>query len=86
MSNIFLTLAIGCVVWGVVSSIVIASFLSGRGIKINLIFFRVLVLKYIYQYHEMTKDENGNPGFWFYSYVVAMNLALVFAIVGLVLK
>jgi hypothetical protein len=86
MSFLFLVLAIVCVLWGVVSSIAIASFLSRRGIKINLLFFRVLVLKYIYQYHQITKQENGKPGPWFYSYIISMNLALIFAIVGLALK
>jgi uncharacterized oligopeptide transporter (OPT) family protein len=86
MSNLFFVLAILSAVWGVVSSIVVASFLSDRGIKINWLFFRVLVLKYIHQYHEITKQENGKPGPWFYSYIVSMNLALVFVIIGVVMK
>lgn len=86
MSDFFFVLAILSVAWGIVSSIVIASFLSRRGIKINLLFFRVLVLKYIHQYHKITVQENGKPGPWFYSYIISMNLALVFAIVGIVLK
>jgi hypothetical protein len=86
MSYLFVSLAIISVLWGVVSSIVIASFLSRRGIKINFLFFRVLVLKYVHQYHQITKQENGKPGPWFYSYIVSMNLALIFAIVGIILK
>jgi len=86
MSNLSFVLSILSAVWGVVSSIVVASFLSDRGIKINWLFFRVLVLKYIHQYHEITKQENGKPGPWFYSYVVSMNLALVFVIIGVVMK
>jgi uncharacterized oligopeptide transporter (OPT) family protein len=86
MSDIFFILAILSAVWGIVSSIVISSFLSKRGIKINLLFFRILVLKYIHQYHRITMQENGKPGPWFYSYIISMNLALVFAIVGIVLK
>ena len=86
MSDLFFILAIPSVAWGIVSSIVISSFLSNRGVKINLLFFRVLVLKYIHQYHTITKQENGKPGPWFYSYIISMNLALIFAIVGIVLK
>ena len=85
MSDLFFVLAILSVIWGIVSSIVIASFLSKRGIEINLLFFRVLVLKYIHQYHKITTQENGKPGPWFYSYIMSMNLALVFTIVGIVL-
>jgi hypothetical protein len=84
MSDLFFMLAILGVIWGVVSSIVIASFLSKRGIKINMLFFRILVLKYIHQYHSITRQENGKPGPWFYSYIISMNLALVFVILGMV--
>jgi hypothetical protein len=86
MSDVFFVLAILCVVWGIVSSIVISSFLSMRGVKINLLFFRILVLKYIHQYHSITTKENGKPGPWFYSYIISMNLALVFVILGMVLN
>lgn len=86
MSYLFVALAILSALWGVVSSIVIASLLSKRGIKINFLFFRVLIFKYVHQYHQITKQENGKPGPWFYSYIISMNLALVFAIVGLALR
>jgi len=86
MSDLFFALAILSVVWGVVSSILIASFLSKRGIKINLLFFRILVLKYIHQYHSITTQENGKPGPWFYSYIISMNLALVFVVLGMLLN
>jgi len=86
MSNSFFVLAVLSALWGVVSSIVISSFLSRRGIKINYLLIRVLVLKYIRQYYRITMQENGRPGPWFYSYVISMNLALVLAIVGIALK
>ncbi len=86
MSEFFFILAILSALWGVISSLVIASFLSQRGIKINWLLFRVLVLKYIHQYHQITKQEAGKTGPWFYSYIVSMLLALVLVIVGVVLK
>jgi uncharacterized oligopeptide transporter (OPT) family protein len=85
MSSPLLVLAIFSALWGIVSSLVIASFLSKRGIKINYIFFKVLMIKYIHQYRKITMQENGRPGPWFYSFVISMNLALIFAITGLVL-
>ena len=86
MSKLFIILTLLSAAWGAVSSLMIASFISKRGTKINFLFFRVLVLKYIHEYHKITKQENGKPGPWFYSYIISMNLALVFAIVGLLLK
>jgi uncharacterized oligopeptide transporter (OPT) family protein len=85
MSSPLLVLAILSALWGIVSSLVIASSLSKRGIKINYIFFKVLMIKYIHQYRKITMQENGRPGPWFYSFVISMNLALIFAITGLVL-
>ena len=85
MSNILFILALASVVWGVVSSIVITAFLARRGVKINYVFIKVMILKYVYQYRKITMQENGRPGPWFYSYVISMNLALVLVIVGIVL-
>ncbi len=86
MSELLFGLAILSVVWGVVSSIKMASFLSQRGTRINLLFFKIMVLKYVSQYCRMTRQENGRPGPWFYSYILSMNLALVLVIIGLVVR
>ena len=86
MSTLFFVLALIGVVSGIVSSIVITSLLSKRGIKINYPFIKVLIIKYVHQYRKITQQETGKPGPWFYSYVISMNLALVFAIIGIVLK
>ena len=86
MSTVYFILALPCFAWGIVSSIAISVFLYRRGMKIDFLFFRVHVLRYIQQYHKITKQQNGKPGPWFYSYIVSMNLALVFVIVGTILK
>jgi hypothetical protein len=86
MSTFFLAMALISVVWGIVSSIMIASFLSNRGHKISIFFFRLMILKYIHDYQVITTQENGHPGPWFYSYITAMNLALIFAIIGMILR
>jgi len=44
MSNLFFVLAIISVACGIASSIIIAAFLSKRGIRINYLFFRVFDL------------------------------------------
>jgi hypothetical protein len=86
MSNLFFVLAIISAVSGVFSSIVITSWLSKRGIKINYPFIKVLIIKYVHQYCKITQQETGKPGPWFYSFVISMNLALVFAVVGFILR
>jgi len=64
----------------------ITSFLSRHGIKINYVFLRLFLPKYIHQYRKLTVEENGKPGNLFYAFIVSMNLALVFAIIGIVLR
>ena len=86
MSTFFFILAIISAICGTVFSLMIASFLSKHGIKINYVFLRLYILKYIHQYRKLTVEENGKPGKLFYAFVVSMNLALVFAAIGIVLK
>ncbi len=86
MSSLFFILAIVSVACGITASIIIAAFLSKRGIRINYLFFRVLMFKYINQYRRITMEETGKPGPWFYSFVTAMILTLIFAMTGIILK
>jgi hypothetical protein len=86
MSQILFKIALVFVCWGIVSAINIASYVSKRGHKISIIFFRIMIYKYIHQYTEITKEETGKIGPWFYHYIISMNMALVFVVVGIILK
>ncbi|MFC1873534.1 hypothetical protein ACFLW3_01825 [Chloroflexota bacterium] len=86
MSNVFLVLAIVCIVCGVASSVTITAFLSKRGIKINYLFFRLYIYKYVNQYRKITIEENGKVGPLFYSFIGSFILALLFVIVMAILK
>lgn len=85
-STALLAIALISVGWGIVSTVMIASTLQKRGIRINFVLLRILIFKYLGQYRVATREETGRTGPWYYSFVVAMNLALVCAIVGLVLR
>lgn len=86
MSQLFFWIALACIAWGVVSAVVMANYIAKRGHKISILFFRFMIYKYIHNYTEITRQENGNVGPWFYHYIVSMNLALVCVIIGAVLK
>ncbi len=86
LSNFLIGIALVCVAWGIVSSLVIADALQKRGTKINWVFMRILIFKYVGQYRDVTRTETGRTGPWFYSFIIAMNLALVTAVVGLILR
>ena len=86
MSNFFLTLAILSILCGVVSSIMIAAFVSKRGTKINYLLFRIFIFKYVNQYRKITEEENGKVGPLFYSLIGSFLLALLSVIVAIILK
>jgi hypothetical protein len=85
MSSILFKIAIVCVCWGIVAAINIASYLARRGHKISILFFRLMIYKYIHQYTEITKQETGKIGPWFYHYIISMNLTLLLVIIGIIL-
>jgi len=86
MSTLFFILALICVGWGIAASIMITSFLSERGIKINFPLFRLFIFKWVGQYRKITIEETGKPGPLFYSFITSWNVALVLAIVGIVFE
>ena len=86
ISNILLAIAVISALWSVASTVAIAQAVQNRGLKVNWIFLKVMIFKYLGQYRDITRKETGRTGLWFYSFVISANLALVTAVVGLVLK
>ena len=86
LGNLFLGMGLVSVTWGIVSMIVITSFVSERGTKINFFMYRLYIFKYINRYKQITQEENGEPGPWFYSFLISMNMTLVLTVVGAILK
>ena len=86
MSTLFFILALICVAWGIANSVMLTYFLSKRGIKINYLLFRLFIFRYVSQYRKITMEETGKPGPLFYWSLTAWNLALLFAIIGIILK
>ena len=86
MSETFIILTFACIIWGIVSMIAITSFLQKKGRKINFLLINIMIFKYVHEYHQITTDETGKPGFWFYSFTVTMNLALLCTIIALIMN
>lgn len=85
LSTLFLGLALPCAVAGVILMMAMAAAVQARGHRVDWPFVRLYVLKYIHQYHTVTVQESGRPGRLFYPFIVSINLALLFTIVGLTL-
>jgi len=60
--------------------------LSKRGVKINFFLLRLLIIKYIQQYKHITLAETGKVGPLFYPCIVSINMTLIFAIIGFLVK
>jgi len=84
-SILFIVLALVAVACGIAASMMIASFLSKRGVKINYLLLRLLIFGYVRQYRQVTIEESGKPGPLFYMFVTSWGLALVFAVVRAIL-
>jgi len=83
--TLFLVLSISCAVIGLVLMMAMVGALRTRGHRINWVFLRLYMFKYISQYRKVTLRESGRTGPLFYPFIVSMNSALLFAILGLVL-
>ena len=86
VGNLFLGLGLVSVGWGIISMIAITTFVVEREGKLNLFLYRLYILKYVNQYKQITEMENGEPGPWFYSFVISMNFALLCSATGVILK
>ncbi len=86
MSNILLGLALVFVGVFVIFAIMIVHEVSKRGVKISFFWLRLYIIKYIHQYRKLTEGKTGKVGPLYYPCIISINLALIFAIVGLILR
>jgi len=74
------------VVWFIVSGMMMVNDLMKRGHKINFIFIKVMFTVYAHRYKKITLEETGKVGSLFYHWVIAINIALVFAVAAIISK
>jgi hypothetical protein len=83
--NIYFAGAILSAAVYVVTSMVMAHQLGQWGVKINYFLIRLLIPRYAHQYRSMSREKTGGTGWPFYGWVISINLALIFFILGLVI-
>ena len=59
----------------------IARYLEKHGTSVDFLWLRVMILKYLGQYREVTLKETQRVGPLFYHYVVPLSVALVLVII-----
>jgi len=86
MSDILLGSALVFVFIFVFFSILIVHEVSKRGVKISFLWLRLYIIKYIHQYKKLTQEKTGKVGPLFYPCIISVNLALILAVAGLLLR
>ncbi len=81
MANIILIAIVFLGVTFVVLAMMMTHEVSKRGVKINFLWIRLYIIKYMHQYKQLTKQETGRVGPLFYPAIFAINLALVLTVV-----
>lgn len=74
------------IVWHIVSGAMIVNELLKRKQKINFVLIKALLPVYAHRYKRITLEETGKVGSLFYHYVIAANVALVFALAAIISK
>jgi hypothetical protein len=84
ITTLLAILAFIAVAWFIVSGIMIINELLKRKQKISFVFIKLMLPVYAHRYKKITLEETGKVGSLFYSWVIAINTALVLAIAAIV--
>ena len=79
-------LAFVSLVLGVVFSLMIVHEVSKRGVKINFLWLKLHIIKYIDQYKQLTRRETGKVGPLYYLCIKSYVTALVLVIIHLIAR
>ena len=85
MASLILIFVAGLGALFVILSMMMLHELYKRGITINVLFIRLLTLKYIHQYKQITLEEAGKIGPLFYPCIISINIAFVLTVVAFIL-
>lgn len=78
-------MAILSVITFTVSSMMMVSYISQNGEKINYVWIRFMIFSYMSKYREITRKLTGRTGKLFYLGIISINLALVFVVLRFII-
>jgi len=65
------------IVFFVVSSMMMAQWLSKQGVPINYLFIRFMIPVYAFRFRRLSQQKTGRTGWLFYIWILSINLALI---------
>jgi hypothetical protein len=77
-------LAVASGIWATIAAYRMGAWLSAHGVKVNWFWYRATMPWYVNRYRKITTERDGRAGPLFVQFLVAINLALVFAVATLV--
>ena len=86
LTYLLLTCALVCALWALTSAILITGELDLRGMKTPFPFIGLLLFRNLGRYKETTLKETGKAGLLYYSYVIPINTAWIFALLALIIS
>jgi hypothetical protein len=84
--SILIIIGVVAVIWYVTTTIIIFETLRKRNIKVNFLFLKFFAPIYAQQYKEITLKETGKVGFFFYHWIISINVALIVVILLIINK
>jgi hypothetical protein len=81
MQHVILVLGLTSAFWAVGTAVCLYEALRRRGERVSFIWLRVMIPSYLNRYRAITRAESGRTGPLFHSWIVSINLALVFFII-----
>jgi len=85
MASVILVFAAGFGIVFVILTMMMLHELSKHGVKVNVLFIKLLLLKYIHQYKQITEEKTGKAGPLYYPCIISINIALALTITSLIL-
>ncbi len=85
LASLMVMLAAVCVIWYVVTSLLIYSELRRRRMKVSFLWLRGTIPIYAARYRTITRDETGRTGPLFYHWIVSINAALVLILIAILI-
>lgn len=83
LSSFLIMLVVACGIWVATSAVLITAALDRRGMRTPFPFIGLFLFRNLGRYREITLRETGKVGLLYYSYIVAINTALAFALIAL---
>jgi hypothetical protein len=83
ISHLLVILAVCGGIWASVTSVRIYDYLRKKNVPVSFFLLRVLIIKYVQQYRQVTLKETGRVGPLFYHFVISINVALVAAVAAI---